>query len=119
VTPALAARTELGRLRETLDAVHELDRTRSDWTLVVAQITKHLPDESYLIGFAASSDSITMRGIAEDAGAVIRGLRDAPVLGALKVEGPIRQEQVAGEAPIERFLLSARLRPRAGAELKP
>ena len=114
--PALAARTNLGALRETLDAVRELDRSRSDWTFVVAQVAKHLPDESYLTGFAASSDSVTLRGIAEDAGAVLRGLRDAPALGGLRVEGPIRQEQVAGEAPIERFLLSARLRTRAGGE---
>jgi hypothetical protein len=79
------------------------------WSGLLAEIAERLPRTAYLTAFQASGDSITLEGVAKDAGPVLEALRSAPHIAALRATAPIRREVRDSGRTVERFSLGARL----------
>ncbi|HEX2202757.1 MAG TPA: PilN domain-containing protein [Longimicrobium sp.] len=72
-------------------------------------MAEHLPRDSYLTSFRAEGDSIVMEGQAPRASRVFDALRGVPGITGVRVAAPVRRDFPEGGAPVERFVLSARL----------
>jgi hypothetical protein len=113
VREALGAGDSLIEDIEQLVTLSELERVASRLSLVLPQMTEHLPRTSYLESFTARGDTLLLTGVAERAAAVFEGLQESPEIEAVQAEGPIRREEAEEGVQRESFTLSARVGDRA------
>jgi hypothetical protein len=109
VAQAMDIRQEVEGVQDRLRALAAAESGASRWTAVIADVADHLPKDAYLLSLRGASDSLVLEGVAQRAAGVFESLRDAPRVVAVRAEAPIRQESQDSAAPVERFILGARL----------
>jgi hypothetical protein len=96
----------------------ELERSAPRWSLILAEVTEHLPSDAYLESFGGRADTLFLRGVAGRAGGVFEQLEEAPSIDHVTAEGPIERLETSIGSPRETFVLSAGLQqpPELGPE---
>jgi len=89
--------------REVLQQRH---RGYADRSLLLDELTRRLPDDSFLTRLVVEEGRLWMTGLATSASGLIRFLEDSPVLESVTFESPVERDQ---ETALERFSISARL----------
>lgn|GEM_PF-1617046 len=115
LTPQLAT-TLLGRASvETVSAqlamLASSERESPQWSAVLADLTTHLPDESYLTAFRGWSDSVRFDGLAVRAAGVYPALAVAKSFSGIKSAAAVRLEPQVDGSSLEKFTLVAKLKP--------
>lgn len=112
VRQALALQETLLGAADRVNAIAQADAAAERWSAVVAQVAGALPPDAHLTAFRAEADSVSLAGQATNAAGVFAAMRMAPGIVAVRATAPVRQEGT-GDAVVERFLLGARVDPRA------
>lgn len=115
LTPQLAT-TLLGRATvETVSGQLAMlarnERESPQWSAILADLTRHLPDEAYLTGFRGWSDSVRFDGLAVRAAAVFPALEMAKSFAGIKAAAAVRLEPQVDGSSLEKFTLVAKLKP--------
>lgn len=109
VAEAMRLREGLTGLESRLGVLAEAEHRAPRWSRLIAQVAIHLPADAHLLGLRGHGDTLVLEGQAARAAGVFSGLRDAPIIGALRAEAPIRREARDGDNAIELFTLSGLL----------
>lgn len=115
LTPQLAT-TLLGRASvETVSGQLAMlasnERESPQWSAVIADLTKHLPEEAYLTAFRGWSDSVRFDGLAQRAATVYPALAAAKSFSGIKSAAAVRLEPQVDGSSLEKFTLVAKLKP--------
>src|SRR5262249_10806299 len=83
-----------------------VDRRASlpDATVLLAEVTDRLPDDTWLIQLRWQGDKLAIAGFSPTAAALIAGLEDSPLLSEVRFGSPVTADPRMG---IERFNISA------------
>lgn len=116
IKPQLA-KTLLGRssvetVSGQLQFLATTERVSAHWSTVIADLTRHLPDEAHLTAFRGWSDSVRFDGLAERAAAVFPTLTQAESFGGIKAAAAVRLEPQVDGSSLEKFTLVGKLKPR-------
>jgi hypothetical protein len=103
VAAVLEARRELRVGASAVAAVREAEAARGRATRLLAALTAALPDSAVLTSLALEDERLVLTGAARRAADVVARLERAG-LGAVRLEGPVVREAVAGRE-WERFAL--------------
>lgn len=119
LTPQLAT-TLLGRASvETVSGqlamLASTERESPQWSAIIADITRNLPDEAYLTAFRGWSDSVRFDGLAERASIVYPALADAKSFSGIKSAAAVRLEPQVDGSTLEKFTLVGKLKPASPA----
>jgi hypothetical protein len=115
LTPQLAT-TLLGRASvETVSGqlamLASSERESPQWSAILADLTKHLPDEAFLTAFRGWSDSVRFDGLALRASTVYPALASAKSFSGIKAAAAVRLEPQVDGSSLEKFTLVAKLKP--------
>lgn len=108
----LLGRTSVETVSGQLQFLATTERTTARWSVVIADLTKHLPDEAHLTAFRGWSDSVRFDGLAERAAAVFPTLSKAESFGGIKAAAAVRLEPQVDGSSLEKFTLVGKLKPR-------
>ncbi|MEO7363122.1 MAG: hypothetical protein ABI120_22505 [Gemmatimonadaceae bacterium] len=111
----LLGRTSVETVSGQLQFLATTERNSPRWSIVIADLTKHLPDEAHLTAFRGWSDSVRFDGLAERAAAVFLTLSQAESFGGIKAAAAVRLEPQVDGSSLEKFTLVGKLRPRVFA----
>lgn len=104
--------SELRRVSGVLDEVAAFGRTRRSLTLLLAAVTRVLPDGSALSMIRVDSATVMLVVFAPRAGAVLSALERLYQVTAPEIVGPVTKELVAARE-VERATIRFRLRPQS------
>lgn len=108
---AVVAETQLARFTTVLNEVAAFDAERRSITMLLADITRVLPDGNAIVTFRVDSAGGTIVAVAPRAAGVVAALEDVPGIVSPQIVGPVTRERV-GERELERitvrFLLANR-----------
>ncbi|MGO4222662.1 PilN domain-containing protein [Lysobacter sp. TAF61] len=110
---ARAAATQRQTLIELTEGQAFLDRTRAErpTTLeVIDELTRRLPDSTYLEKLAIEDSTLTMIGLSREAPSLIQRLQGSPLWRAPALTGALIPDPASGR---DRFTLTAELGPAA------
>lgn len=108
----LLGRTSVETVSGQLQFLATTERATPHWSAVIADLTKHLPEEAHLTAFRGWSDSVRFDGLAERAAAVFSPLMQAESFGGVKAAAAVRLEPQVDGSSLEKFTLVGKLRPR-------
>lgn len=115
LTTTLLGRTSVETVSGQLQFLATAERSSAHWSTVIADLTKHLPDEAHLTAFRGWSDSVRFDGLAESAATVFPKLSQAESFGGIKAAAAVRLEPQVDGSSLEKFTLVGKLRPRVVA----
>lgn len=102
---------DLAATSTALRALSDLGASRRSMTLLLAEVTRGLPDSTTLVAFQVdSSGSGNMVALAPHAAAVIDAVERMPSLSSPSIIGPVTRESVGGRN-LERVTVQFRLLP--------
>jgi hypothetical protein len=113
---AVVAESQLIRFNEVLSQVAAFDAGRRSLTLLLADVTRALPEGNALVTFRVDSAGGMLIAIAPRAAGVVAALEAVPGTASPQIVGPVTRERI-GERELERvtvrFLLTGddRTRP--------
>jgi len=108
VDTALALRRDLGAATTTVATIEAAERARSRQLGLLAAVTAALGDSGYLVSFQAASDgTVRLVGYAPAATRVLANFERVPLIGEVKLEGPVTREAAAGRPELDRFSIVA------------
>lgn len=111
----LLGRTSVETVSGQLQFLATNERASAQWSVVIADLTKHLPDEAHLTAFRGWSDSVRFEGLADRAASVFPTLTQAESFGGVKAAAAVRLEAMVDGSSLERFTLVGKLKPRVVA----
>ncbi|MEO7363806.1 MAG: hypothetical protein ABI120_25970 [Gemmatimonadaceae bacterium] len=117
LTTTLLGRSSVETVSNQLQILARNERESAHWSVVIADLTKHLPDEAHLTGFRGWSDSVRFDGLAERAASVFAPLAKAESFSGLKAAAAVRLEPQVDGSSMEKFTLVGKVRPRNIAPL--
>lgn len=112
LTTTLLGRSSVETVSNQLQILAKNERESAHWSTVIADLTKHLPDEAHLTGFRGWSDSVRFDGLAERAASVFAPLAKAESFSGIKAAAAVRLEPQADGSSMEKFTLVGKVRPR-------
>lgn len=98
-------------------AVREAQSLHS--SAVLAAVTLAMPPGTALTAITVAGDSISVEGESARSAAVYESLRVLPMLTAVKLSSPLRQERQVGDVAVEHFAFNARVREAEGRTPSP
>jgi len=117
LTTTLLGRSSVETVSNQLQILARNERESAHWSVVIADLTKHLPDEAHLTGFRGWSDSVRFDGLAERAASVFAPLAKAESFSGIKAAAAVRLEPQVDGSSMEKFTLVGKVRPRVIAPL--
>lgn len=111
----LLGRTSVETVSGQLQFLVTTERNSAHWSGVIADLTKHLPDEAHLTAFRGWGDSVRFDGLAERAASVFSPLSQAESFGGVKAAAAVRLEPQVDGSSLEKFTLVGKLRPRVAS----
>jgi hypothetical protein len=109
VDRAIRVRDSLMIVATTVRSLDSLERTSPRWSGVIGQVARAMPKQAFVAALHAEGDSASMEGQAQNAAEVFGALRTAPGILSVRPTAPIRQEVLAGQPPVERWIATARV----------
>ncbi len=106
---AIVAEAQLERFNTVLDEVAAFDAERRSITLLLAEITRALPDGNALVAFRVDSAGGTVVAVSPRAAGVVAALEKVPGIASPRIVGPVTRERVGArelERITVRFLLA-------------
>jgi len=108
VDTALALRRDLDAATANEATIEAAVRARSRQLGLLAAVTAALGDSGYLVSFQAASDgTVRLVGYAPAATRVLANFERVPLVGEVKLEGPVTREAAAGRPELDRFSIVA------------
>lgn len=107
---AAAARAELVALLEGQAFLERLRATRPTDIEILDELSRRLPDGTYLEKVAIENDRLTLIGLSNEAAALVSRLQDSPLWRAPALAGALMPDPSSGR---DRFTLTAELTPEA------
>jgi len=102
---------ELAAASTTLRALSDFGASRRSMTLLLAEVTRGLPDSTTLVAFQVDSTGLgSVVALAPHAAAVIDAVERLPSLSSPSILGPVTRESVGGRN-VERVTVQFRLLP--------
>jgi len=105
-----ASMGEAGRLEEEMDRLQKVSaylaeqkQQRPSGAEVIDEVTRRLPDEYWLISYAARGDNLILTGYADDPSGVLKLLEESPLLSEARFAAPVTMDPRIGK---ERFNVS-------------
>ncbi len=111
LSATLVGRTTVETAFRQLALLAETERSAPLWSRVIGGISEQLPYEAYLTGFRGRADTVGVDGLAQQAARVFDAIEAVPQLRGVHASSPVRRETSADGEALERFQLSALLRP--------
>src|SRR6185437_10765212 len=100
---------ELAATSTTLRALSDFGASRRSMTLLLAEVTRGLPDSTTLVAFQVDSTGLgSVVALAPHAAAVIDAVERMPGLALPQIIGPVTRERAA-ERDVERVTVQFRL----------
>lgn len=115
VAPLLATRDSITEMESRSLAIREIEQSAPRWTRALFDLALLLPADAYLTSVRTRGDTLVIEGSGASAGEAIQALRRAGSLRDFRLEGIVERELEDGSTAVERFRLSARLKPPADA----
>ncbi len=112
LTTTLLGRSSVETVSNQLQILAKNERESAHWSVVIADLTKHLPEEAHLTGFRGWSDSVRFDGLAARAAAVFTPLSKAESFSGIKAAAAVRLEPQVDGSSMEKFTLVGKVRPR-------
>ena len=110
VSNAIALRSTIEADVDVASALAKREAQASRTSAVLAAVTLVLPTGTALTALTVAGDSISVEGESKRSAAVYEALRALPILSAVKLASPLRQERQAGDVAVEHFAFNARVR---------
>lgn len=114
---AHASRSDANALAQTtaaLRALADVSNSRQSMVLLVAEITRSMPDSSSLVAFEVDSTGLgSVVAVSPHAAAVVDAVERTPGLASPQIMGPVTQERVGGRT-VERVAVRFQVIPRGG-----
>ena len=117
LTTTLLGRSSVEMVSNQLQILARNERESTHWSTIIADLTRHLPDEAHLTGFRGWSDSVRFDGLAERAASVFAPLAKAESFSGIKAAAAVRLEPQVDGSLMEKFTLVGKVRPRVIAPL--
>ena len=115
LTTTLLGRSSVEIVSNQLQILAKNERESAHWSVIIADLTRHLPDDAHLTGFRGWSDSVRFDGLAERAASVFAPLAKAESFFGIKAAAAVRLEPQVDGSSMEKFTLVANVRPRTVA----
>jgi Tfp pilus assembly protein PilN len=96
-------------------AIAQIERSAPRWTRALFDLALLLPSDSYLTSVRTRGDTLVIEGSGASAGEAMQAMRRAGSLDHFRLEGIVERDLEDGSTSVERFRLSARLKPPAEA----
>lgn len=117
IRPQLAAtlvgRTSVETAFRQLSTLAAAQRSAVQWSIVIAGVSAHLDDDSYLTSLRGRDDSVMVEGISKRASKAFDSLAGTPGLTNVHAAAPVRRESPLGGPALERFTIAAAVGPAA------
>ena len=110
VSNAIAIRSAIEADVDVASALARREVQASRTSAVLAAVTLAMPMGTALTAVSVAGDSIFVEGESTRSAAVYESLRALPMLTAVKLASPLRQERQAGDVAVEHFAFNARVR---------
>ena len=110
VSNAIAIRSAIEADVDVASALARRETQASRTSAVLAAVTLAMPTGTALTALTVAGDSISVEGESTRSAAVYESLRASPMLTAVKLASPLRQERQAGDVAVEHFAFNARVR---------
>lgn len=111
VAPLLAARDSITGMESKVATIREIEEQAPRWTRALFDLALLLPSDAYLTSIRTRGDTLVIEGSGASAGEAIQALRRSGSLKDFRLEGIVERELEDGSTAVERFRLSARLKP--------
>ncbi|HEX5180128.1 MAG TPA: hypothetical protein VFW04_12410 [Gemmatimonadaceae bacterium] len=103
--------SKLARVSTALRALSDLSASRQSMTLLLAEVTRGLPDSAALVAFQVDSSGLaSVVALAPHAAAVVDAVERMPGIASPQIIGPVTRESAGGRT-IERVTVQFRLLP--------
>lgn len=109
VDASLVGRSSVDAAYRQVAALAGVSRSATRWSLIMAALTDHLPEDASLTALRARGDSLFLDGVALQAAPVFDAVARTPGLDGVRATAPVRRDAIEGEVPLEHFSLGARL----------
>jgi Tfp pilus assembly protein PilN len=113
VAPLLTTRDSINEMESRTAAIREIEQSAPRWTRALFDLALLLPADAYLTSVRTRGDTLVIEGSGASAGEAMQALRRAGSLRDFRLEGIVERELEDGSTAVERFRLSARLKPPA------
>lgn len=111
----LLGRSSVETVSGQLQLLAKNERESPHWSAIIADLTKHLPDDAFFTAFRGWGDSVRFDGLAERASTIYVPLSRAESLSGIKAAAAVRLEPQVDGSMREKFTLVGKLRPRVPA----
>jgi Tfp pilus assembly protein PilN len=111
VSPLLETRDSINEMEARTAAIRSLEEDSPRWTRALFDLALLLPSDSHLTSVRTRGDTLVVEGSGASAGEAMQALRRAGSLKDFRLEGMVEREMEDGSTAVERFRLSARLKP--------
>lgn len=111
VSPLLETRDSINEMETKTAAIRSIEEDSPRWTRALFDLALLLPQDSYLTSVRTRGDTLVIEGSGASAGEAMQALRRAGSLKDFRLEGIVERDLEDGSTAVERFRLSARLKP--------
>ncbi|MGV3710902.1 MAG: hypothetical protein ACO1Q7_18915 [Gemmatimonas sp.] len=111
----LLGRSSVETVSNQLQTLATNERESAHWSVILADITQHLPDEAHLTAFRGWADSVRFEGLAERAASIFAPLEKAESISGMKAAAAVRLEPQVDGSSLEKFTLIGKVRPQKAA----
>lgn len=119
VNSAITLRSTVEADVDVASALAAREAQSSHSSAVLAAVTLAMPPGTALTALIVAGDSISVEGESARSAAVYESLRALPMLTAVKLSSPLRQERQVGDVAVEHFAFTARVRDAEGRTSSP
>jgi hypothetical protein len=119
ISATLVGRTTVETAFRQLAALAAAQRSATQWSAVIAGVSAHLDEESYLTALRGRDDSLLVEGIAARASKAFDSMAGTPGLTGVHAAAPVRRESPTGGPAVERFTIAAGIAQRSAAAAAP
>jgi hypothetical protein len=107
ISATLVGRTSVETGLRQLAALAAVQRTAPRWSAILAGMSTHLDEHSYITTLRARDDSVVVDGIAVSAARAFDSMYKMPGLANVRAAAPVRRESPQGGPAQERFTIAA------------
>ncbi len=107
ISVTLVGRTSVETAYRQLAALAAAQRNATRWSSLLAGLSVHLQENSYLTSLRARDDSLLMEGVAVNAKRAFDSMVQTPGLANVHAAAPVRREVPSGGPAVERFTIGA------------
>jgi Tfp pilus assembly protein PilN len=111
IASTLVGRSTIEAAYNHLAMLNTVDARAPRWSSVVASLSKHLPEEAFLMALRTRGDSLVVDGLAEHAARVFDALEAMPGLTNVRAAAAVRREIQDDGSALEHFTIAGVVEP--------